>query len=510
MKLEPKVDYFIAYDLGTGGIKASLFDENGTAVKDVFRQYETFYPADRFVEQRPKDWWEAVCHATKALIEKAGIQNTDIRAAALSGHSEVAVPFTASSEELCERVPIWCDMRAYREQEEFFSRTDYEGWYETTGNGDPAECYTIMKLMWYRKHCPELYERTAFILGSKDYINYRLTGVRATDPSYASSFGVFNLKAWRYEDAYFEIAGIPRQLFPEIVPSDAIVGRVTKAASLETGLSEGMPIACGAADNTCMALGSVGTKSGRIYTSLGSSAWIAINSEEPIVDIDTRPFVFAHVKKNLYTSAVSIFSAGNTFRWVRDTWLKDYGDSTDTYNIMNQMAESVPPGSHGVMMNPTLAGGSAQEPSPELKGSVIGLTLGTTREDLVRASMEGVAYALRSTLDILKKKTGISGEMLISGGGAKSRIWRRIFASIYQMPVLKTDIDQNAASLGAAALAMVAVGAVKDYDWIDRVHTNRELILPDETWSAYYMKMLPVYKEWTENLAGLAAKLKES
>ena len=183
----------IAYDLGTGGIKASLFSEDGDSLADVFIQYKTYFPQEHFVEQRPMDWWDHVCAATKKLLVTSGSPASDIACVALSGHSLVAVPLDSRGSLLADQVPIWCDMRAKEEAVELFSRLDYDSWYMTTGNGDPAECYTVAKLMWMKKHQPVLYRQIHKILGSKDFINYMLTGTICTDPSYASGFGVFNL-----------------------------------------------------------------------------------------------------------------------------------------------------------------------------------------------------------------------------------------------------------------------------------------------------------------------------
>ncbi|WP_312502192.1 xylulokinase [Lacrimispora sp.] len=494
----------IAYDLGTGGIKASLFSENGTSLADVFIQYDTLFPKERFVEQRPMDWWNHVCQATRQLLDKSKSDAADIACVALSGHSLVAVPLDREGTLLADQVPIWCDMRAVEEAEELFKDLDYNQWYLTTGNGDPAECYTVTKLMWMKKHQPKLYSRIYKILGSKDFINYMLTGTMCTDPSYASGFGVFNLTAWDYEPGFMNAAGINPEIFPEIRPSDSIIGRVTQAAAQMTGLAEGTPVACGAVDNTCMALGARGLAEGVAYTSLGSSSWIAVTSSKPVVDPATRPFVFAHAKKGYYTSAVSIFSAGNSFRWIRDNLCRDFTDDTDTYDAMNRMAERVPAGSNGVLFNPSLAGGSAQEPSSGLRGGFMGLALHNTREDLVRASMEGIAMALRCTLDILLTQTSINGEMLICGGGSKSAVWRQIFADVYNLPVLKTNIDQNAASLGAAALAANGCGLWEGYDLITEIHQTEDILLPDKEANELYERLLVVYRKWTEDLADLS------
>ncbi len=504
-----KKDKLIAYDLGTGGIKASLFDVNGISLAEVFQQYETYFPAEKHVEQKPMDWWRGVCRATRLLLEKSGCLSDEIACAALSGHSLVAVPLDENGSLLSDQVPIWSDMRAVSQTKQFFKELSYESWYQTTGNGDPAECYTILKLMWMRENQPEIFEKTHKILGSKDFVNYMFTGNICTDPSYASGFGVFNLLKWDYEERFFKAAGISRDIFPDILPSDSIIGTVTEKAARECGLKKGTPVACGAVDNTCMALGARGLEEGVAYTSLGSSSWIAVTSKNPIIDISTRPFVFAHAKQGYYTSAVSIFSAGNSFRWIRDRILNDYPGQTDTYDVMNKMAESTPPGSNGVLFNPSLSGGSAQEPGTNLYGGFMGLKLSTTRSDLVRSSMEGVAMALRKTLDILQKQTAIKGEMLLCGGGSKSAVWRRIFADIYNMPVMKTNVDQDAASLGAASLAANACGLWDGYDLIHKIHKIEDLVTPDPETNAYYEKLLEIYTEWTETLARLGDKMAE-
>lgn len=495
----------IAYDLGTGGIKASLFNESGEPVASHFISYPTFFPQDKWHEQRPSDWWNGVCESTKALLGKSGTRPEEIACVALSGHSLVAVPLDENGELLTETVPIWSDTRASGCLEDFFSQLSYEDWYMATGNGDPAECYSIVKLMWMKKHRPDIFKKTRMVLGSKDYINYKLTGIKCTDPSYASGFGTFNLLEWDYESRFFHAAGISRDIFPCIYPSDSVIGRITSEAAALTGLAEGTPVACGGVDNTCMALGECGIGEGKVYTSLGSSSWIAVTSTTPVLDLKTRPFIFAHAVKGYYTSGVSIFSAGNSFRWIRDHLCRDISNDEDAYEKMNLMAKSVPVGSNGVFFNPTLAGGSTQEPSPDMKGGFVGLSLSNTREDLVRASMEGVAMALGEVLDILKLNVSLESEMLVCGGGSKSGLWREIIANVFNLDVVKTNVDQDAASLGAAALAANAIGIWNGYGKINEVHKTREVAKPVPAQVEQYGKMRLVFRKWSSQLAELSS-----
>ena len=497
----------IAYDLGTGGIKASIFDENGQSLASHFISYPTFYPHEKWHEQKPMDWWNSVCQSTKSLFEKSKLRPEDISCVSLSGHSLLVVPLNNKGELLTDSVPIWSDTRATDCIDDFFSNLNYEDWYMTTGNGDPAECYSILKLIWMRKYQPEIFSKTDKVLGSKDFINYMLTGVKCTDPSYASGFGVFNLHKWNYEDRFFKAAGINRGIFPDIVPSDSIIGKVTKEAALLTGLAEGTPVACGGVDNTCMALGACGIGEGKVYTSLGSSSWIAVTSATPILDIQTRPFIFAHARKGYYTSAVSIFSAGNSFRWIRDELCRDISVDEDAYDKMNAMAKDVPIGSNGVLFNPTLAGGSAQESNPDMKGGFMGLSLSNTREDLIRASMEGIALALGEVLSTLKSNVSLEKDMLICGGGSKSELWREIIANVFNQDIIKTNIDQDAASLGAAALAANACGIWNGYDKINEIHKIESVIQPRPSQVEEYKRLQSIFHRWAEQIAELSHEI---
>ena len=498
--------YVIAYDLGTGGVKSSLHDERGYTLFTSFQPYPTTYPQDQFHEQRPKDWWDKVCISTRLLLAQSGVSVTDIKALAVSGHSLVCAPIDKGGVLLMDSVPIWSDTRAKQEAEEFFCHTNYDAWYETTGNGDPPECYSVMKLMWLKKHAPDIYQKAVCFLGSKDYVNFRFTGVMATDPSYASGSGVFDLKSWCYREEYIQAAGLDKKKFPPIFPSDAIVGTVTHEAALCSGLVEGTLVAAGGVDNACMALGACGIGEGRVYTSLGSSCWIAVTSKTPIIDHTLHPFVFAHLEKGYYTTGMSIFSGGTAHHWVREQIFQDVTENG--YRALDGLAESVPMGANGVLFNPSLAGGSAQEKSPNIRGAFLGISLATTRADLIRATLEGISMNLRMLLDAFSSVLKLENTMLLVGGGAKSRVWRRIFADVYNKKIVKKSVDQDAASLGAAALAEKCAGFWQDFTPLNTLHVTRNIEKPVEAHVQFYARLLPLFKESACFLADLGDKMK--
>ena len=253
----------------------------------------------------------------------------------------------------------------------------------------------------------------------------------------------------------------------------------------------GVKVVCGGVDNSCMALGAKGIVDGRIYTSLGSSAWIALVSERPVLDFKYKPYVFAHVIKGMYTSATCIFSAGLSQQWVRNTFCTDLlerekNGEADAYELMNRLVETSVPGAHGILFNPSLAGGSMMEPIPQMTGAFFGLKLEHTRADILRATQEGIAMNLRMALDVLCRYQDSLEKMLIVGGGAKSPVWMQIFADIYKLPVEKTCINQEAASLGAAALALNAIGLWNGYEMIDGIHRLERMYIPRQEVRSIY------------------------
>jgi len=509
------MSYILAYDLGTGGLKASLFDENGISGASAFRPCDTYYPETDFREQDPDSWWQILLDSTKELLD-GGISASDIACIAISGHSLGAVPIGRDGL-LSSRVPIWSDSRAEEEAQDFFSRVDEKDWYLTTGNGFHAPLYSIFKIMWIMRHQPEIYERTEKFVGTKDYLNYKLTGQIATDYSYASGSGVFDLLKRCYRADYIEASGIEENKLAQPAASTALAGKVSREAAALTGLLEGTPVVCGGVDNGCMALGAGCFGEGEVYTSLGTSAWVAASSSKPIVEYGSRPYVFAHCVPGMYVSATAIYSAGSAFAWLRDVMCQDLilaqkNGGVSAYDAMTQLAGTSPVGANGLLFNPSLAGGSSLDVSPNVRGAFVGLDLRHTRADLIRAALEGICLDLRLALDVLSRQVTVSDDMLIVGGGGKSAMWRQLFASIYNKNITRIGVGQDAGALGAAALGAVGVGMWDDFDRLRSICTVRSRIRPIPEDNAKYEKILPVFEKLAENqcyVAGLMSDLNE-
>jgi xylulokinase len=495
-----KSQYIIAYDLGTGGNKASLYNIDGRCLAENFVSYPTQYPATGWHEQRPEDWWDAVVESTNRLLKEAPIERDNISCCGISGHSLGVVPIDLSGKLLREATPIWSDSRPLAQSKQFFEKVDENDWYLMTGNGFPPPLYSVFKIMWYRDHEPGMFKIIHKVIGTKDYINYKLTGNIVTDYSYASGCGVYDLVNWEYSDRMIGASGLPKDIFPDIVPSIEVIGELTPEAANALNLPAHIKVVAGGVDNSCMALGARSFQEGRVYNALGSSSWIAVASATPLLDVQTRPYVFTHVIPGLFMSATAIFSAGTSFRWLRDQICQSIvseaeKNDVDPYELMTAEAEKSPIGSNSVIFNPSLAGGNLLDASPNIRGAFMGLDLGHTRADLIRSAMEGVAFGLRVALDELRRLAGVADEMTVVGGISRSRLWRQMLADIYQMNIVKTNIDQQAAALGAAALAAVGTGIWPDFDIIDEIHAVEDVARPIAENSAAYARLLPIYKK---------------
>lgn len=491
--------YILAYDLGTGGTKASLFDEEGISLSSAFVSCKTFYPQEQFHEQRPRDWWHSVVQSTRMLLSQTSIDPQKIACLAVSGHSLGVVPVDKQGELLTEFTPIWSDSRAYTQAERFFRMVDEEQWYLATGNGFPAPLYGIFKIMWMQEHRPEIYEKAIAFLGTKDYINFCLTGKIATDHSYASGSGVYNLKKRCYVAQYIAASGVAENKLPLIHESSYLLGGITSEASDELGIPQTVQVAVGGVDNACMCLGAACIHDGDAYTSLGSSAWTAVAAHEPVVNVQKRPYVFAHCIPGMYVSATSIFSAGNSFRWLKNTLFSHLEAEAqikqcDVYDLLTEMAEQAPVGSHKLIFNPSLAGGSGLDKSENVTGCYTGLTLSHTANDLIRATLEGVCLNLRIAMDVLGSYVTLSQDMLLVGGGGKSDFWRMLFANIYYKNIVQTNVGQDAGSLGAAAVAAIGAGLWQSWEKVKEIHHVKNVIKPTPEINEQYERLLPVFQ----------------
>ena len=482
----------LAFDLGTSGVKCSVFDQNGQLLGARYGEYPTYYPSADWREQRPDEWIEHIVRGTKELMQE--ISDVEICGIGVSGHSLGALPVDRNGKLLTQQVPIWSDARATAQADRFFEKVDYRTWYERTGNGFPRDLYSLFKIMWHKEHQPQLYADTYKFIGTKDYVNLFLTGNAVTDISYASGCGLFDLKNNCYCPEYAEAAGVDLEKFPEIYPSHGIIGHVTEEAAAQLGIPAGIPVAAGGVDNACMTLGAGCFEDGDVYASLGSSAWVTASISEPVVDYDTKIYTFAHCVPNQYLPSIGIFASGSALAWAADRWFSDITGG-DKFDRIGQMAAASEVGARGLMFNPSLAGGCSFDKSTNIRGCLFNLDLGNTRDDIARAVFEGIAMHLWLASSALEKSGHLGKRLLVVGGGSKGAFARQTYADVFGKEVAVSRVRQDAASLGAAALAAVGCGLWESFAPLRQIHKDLTLSQPNMENHAYYAAIAPAYQQ---------------
>lgn len=449
----------LAHDLGTTGNKASLFGCEGALLASAYAAYDTHYPQPGWAEQDPDDWWRAVCATTQQLLSASAGRGEDIAVVSFSGQMMACLPVDAAGRPLRSAI-IWADMRAERQAALLAERVGFGRVYTITGHR-PSASYTLPKLMWVRDHQPEVFAHTRCTLQPKDYVAFRLTGIHATDYSDASGTNAFDLRARRWSDEMLSGAGIDPSLMPPVLPSTAILGRVTPEAARATGLRVDTPVVIGGGDGACATAGAGVVQPGDAYNYVGSSSWIAFVSREPLYDPQQRTFTFAHLDADYLFPAGTMQCAGGSFDWL-ERLLRGPADGR-IHHELDELAASVEPGAKGLLFLPYLMGERSPHWNPAARGAFVGLSMAYGRAEMARAVLEGVALNLRIILDAFRDQGAAITALRVIGGGARSALWCQILADVYGLPLLRPKLLVEATALGAAIAGGVGAGLYRSF-----------------------------------------------
>ena len=441
----------LGLDVGTSGVRVLAVDERGVVVGETTRAYPLLTPKPGWTEQRPEDWSAATLEALTEMA--AELDDYDILALGLSGQMHGMVPLDASGEPVRPAI-LWNDQRTGAAVADIERRVPRREMIRRTGN--PAITgFHAPKLVWLRSEEPENFARTRHSLLPKDYLGYVLTGELASEPSDNSGTNLFNLEQKVWDEEILGALELPPTLFPPVVASHEVTGRLKREVAQQTGLPDGLPVVAGAGDNAAAATG-LGLSSrhpGRGNVSLGTSGVLFAPLDEPEPDPEGRVHLFCHADGGYNLLGVTLAAAGS-LQWYRDTFAPNA-----SFTELTGLAAESAPGANGVTFKPYLAGERTPHLDPDLRGSWTGLSLATTQGDVVRAVLEGVAFSLRDALDIIRPLASLD-ELLITGGGAKSKLWLQIVADVLELPLVRPKQNQGAA-YGAALLAMQGVGRVE-------------------------------------------------
>ncbi|SHE30564.1 xylulokinase [Thermoanaerobacter uzonensis DSM 18761] len=451
--------YFLGIDLGTSAVKIILIEEKGNVIGSTSKEYPVYYPQPGWSEQNPEDWWNATKDGIRELIIKTGVKNYDIKGIGLSGQMHGLVLLDENNNVLMPAI-LWNDQRTQEECDYITQTLGKERLTKYTGN-KALTGFTAPKILWVKKHRPEIYKKIKHILLPKDYIRFKLTGEYATDVSDASGTLLFDVENRRWSKEMLDALDIPYDWMPKCYESTGVTGYVTKEAADLTGLKEGTIVVGGGGDQASGAVGTGTVKSGIVSVALGTSGVVFASQDKYVVDEENRLHSFCHANGKWHVMGVML-SAAACLKWWVDKII-NFNGSSITYEKLLEEAEKVTPGSGGLIFLPYLMGERTPHSDPYARGCFIGLNMTHNRGHMTRAILEGVALGLRDSLEIIKELNIPVNEVRVSGGGAKSVLWRQILADIFGVRVDMVNATEGPA-FGAAIMAAVGYGIFKDVE----------------------------------------------
>jgi xylulokinase len=453
-------NYLLGIDLGTSGTKTVLFSQDGSVVASSTVEYQMSQPENGWAEQAPEDWWNAAVQTIGTVLRKSAVKPAEIAGLGISGQMHGLVMLDAAGEVLRPSI-IWADQRTGKECEEITEIVGAKRLIEITAN--PALTgFTAGKIRWVQKHQPEIYEKCRHILLPKDYLRYKLTGDFATEVSDASGMQLLDVPKRRWSDEVLQKLGIDKLYLGKIYESPEVTGHISALAAKITGLSEKTLVVGGAGDNAAAAVGTGVVADGRAFTTIGTSGVIFAHTDTLSIDPKGRVHTFCCAVPGAWHVMAVTQAAGLSLKWFRDNFCTSEIETAaemgvDTYQLMDEEAAKCPIGANRLFYLPYLMGERTPHLDPDCRGVFFGLSAMHQKRDLIRAVFEGVAYSLNDGLNILNEMGVKPAQMLATGGGGRSQLWRQMLADVYDCKVVTTKSKEGPA-LGVAILAGVGAG----------------------------------------------------
>lgn len=454
--------HLLGIDVGTGGTRALIINEDGGVVSSATGEHEPFAsPRIGWAEQDPEDWWRACGLAVREALHRAGLGGDRIACVGFSGQMHGAVMLDARDAAVRPAL-IWCDVRTEKQCRELAGKIGADRLIRLTCN--PAlPNFTLTKFLWVRENEPGNWDRVRSVMLPKDYVRFRLTGGRAVDVADASGTLLLDVAARRWSKEMLQAAAIDERLLPELFESPEICGKVAAAGAAATGLKAGTPVVAGAGDQAAGATGMGIVAPGAVSATIGTSGVVFAATDRPALDVGGRLHTFCHAVPGRWHVMGVTQAAGLSLRWFRDRFGAGADDGRDPYERLTGEAAGAPAGSDGLLWAPYLMGERTPHLDPNARGALIGLTASHGRGHVVRAILEGVAYSLKDTLTLFDDMKVPVNRIRLGGGGARSALWRQIQADVYGREVETVEAEEGAA-YGAAILAGVGV---KIWDSVD-------------------------------------------
>jgi xylulokinase len=489
----------LGIDIGTTATKGILLHPQQGIVAEAQAPATLRSPQTGWAEEDPEAWWRNVATVTRACLAQAGLQADAIAGVGVSGMVPTLILLDAQGRPLYPSIQQ-NDARAYQEIEEFRAQVNEEDVLARTGSAITQQSIGP-KLLWMRKHHPEIMERARRLMGSYDYILYRLTGVFSAERNWALESGLFDLRGQDWDDALLGLSGIDREWLGRVHWPAEVVGKVTPAAAAHTGLKQGTPVVAGSADHIASAF-SAGLKApGDLLVKLGGAGDILYSMDELV--IDGRLFLDYHVIPGKYLINGCMAASGSIIKWFKQRFA---GDAD--YPQLDAEGLATPAGSEGLIMLPYFLGEKTPINDPLARGVFFGLTLTHTRGHLYRAILEGVSYGFRHHLAVLAERGMTASRARVTNGGARSQLWKQVTADVLGIP-LEQIAHHPGSSLGAAFVAGMGAGLFDAWDEIERFIEIARVIQPNPEHRGLYDEYFSIYRELYQRNQDLFIRLSQ-
>lgn len=487
----------LTYDLGTTGLKTALFDPvDGRLLALTEQEIPVRRPRPTWVEQNPEDWWQAVIATTQEVL--AAAPGVVVQGIGLSTQRETVVPVGPDGEVLRSAL-LWMDRRAQAEARELGERLGTDRIHQITGmRAEPV--FSASKLLWLKRHQPDIFRQARWFLLPKDFLALRLTGAPFLDPSIASRSLLYDVRRREWWPEMLDLLELDSGRLAPLVDSVRAGGVLAPAVAELLGLPAFIPVAAGGGDRPCEALGA-GVGEGRVMESTGTATNLSAVTDQLGDRLPDGMLVSAHVLPGHWLLEQGISTGGSILKWLRDqvTGLP--------YEAMNRLVAQTRPGADGLLLLPFFMGAQATRWHPQARGVLFGLSLGHGHAEIARAVMEGVALEVRACLRVLAREGVGAREIVTLGGGAKSPVWRQIKADVVGHPVGAVRVGHSA-SFGAMLLGAAAAGLIADpLAAARKLNPVNEERRPRPTAAAFYDEWFTLYNELYQSVEGLYQRL---
>jgi xylulokinase len=451
------MSHLIGLDVGTSSTKAVLLDHTGRVVCTTASAYEFQTPKPLWSESDPAVWWDAAQRALRELFAVSGVKPGAVAGLGLTGQMHGLVLLDAAGAVLRPCI-MWNDQRTARQCADLTKKIGRARVLQLTGN-PVLPGFTAPKIRWVAENEPEVFRRVAQILLPKDYIRYKLSGEFFTDVSDASGTSLLDVAKRKWSAEMLQACGVKRAWLPEVTESPVASAKVSAAAAKLTGLRAGTPIIAGGGDQAAGAVGCGIVKTGVVSCTLGTSGVVFAHADKYQPEPQGRLHAFCHaVPGKWHLMGVQLSSAGS-FQWYKNTlggeeMAAERAGQGNAYDLLAAAAGHVAAGCEGLIFLPYLTGERTPHPDPRARGVFFGLTRRHTKAHLTRAVLEGVTYGLRDSVELMRGLGIQPGEVVVSGGGARSPLWRQMLADNFETPVVTVSATEGSA-YGAALLAGV-------------------------------------------------------